>query len=308
MGFLDFLKKDKKEEKDSLDLFPEGKKVTPETPVSKPQAPKDEGGEFVEELDSVPLPPPSVQDPEFEGSGSAEEEKPQPPEDSARPQPAQEPTSQATQDEAHRELPAPQWAPPSRESPFEEPKKEENSLPDIPDIPDFTEEDLAGLAPDEELPEPEPEVHEPEASKPEKQVGDEMPPQKPKAVASDKEDMEWMPERRKAPQPSPEPPRIMDVVTDGGIEEAVPEEPDRIVPVHARIGSLEPARFLGSDRYFDIVKDIRESRKALRNGEAAISDALSHHEQEEGKLSRFAAEVNAIQEAFVELDEALFEE
>lgn len=316
MGFLDFLKKGEKKQEPEIDLDEVRRKIeggSPKEPPMPPPGPSDKSG-------------PKADSPPFSMDAPPKDVRPSPKESPARdvpPPPAPSGTSkgdvprgkQPAEPQPPKETPpeppgVPPPGPPKQDAPPEPPQnlsardspaadepdlppeppenlREPDFLQDAaddmkkPDLPDFSDEEIAAL----EKPAAEHEPWKPpkQPASPPKPVPPPMPASPPKRAPVDAPK-----ERREEPSP----------------------EPQRVAPPkgHAAFRSLEPARFLSSDTYFAIQADMRKVRKTLRDSDNLLKDALSDHEKGDEQLERFAAEVNSIQESFIGLDEALFEE
>ena len=160
-----------------------------------------------------------------------------------------------------------------------DPQFEEATTTSHDEIPDFSDEDLQGFGHPEQEPTgfvehavPTPESEE----KGEKQ----------------KEVPEKEPEQPEVPEP-----------------EAAEEAPQDVQPLkgYEAFGGKKPHKFLSSDQYFSVSDNIKGARKGLRTADAALLDAMSHHEEADEATREFAVEINDIQESLMELDNALFE-
>ncbi len=125
-----------------------------------------------------------------------------------------------------------------------------------------------------------------------------------------------MSEQEKVPEPVEAPPELVPEEEPESqpeslpeLAEAEPEEPDNVPPMeYHKFGSLETAKFIGSDVCFNLEDDVKEVRKSLRAADNALLDALSYHEHGDEKLLKLATTVNDVQEGLIDLDAALFEE
>lgn len=164
------------------------------------------------------------------------------------------------------------------ELPFEKPETATIEVPIAAiDLPDFTDEEIAAVEqPKESVKEP---VREqsawamPEPTKPT------IPETKP---IIDKKDIANAIERQKEDMLPPK-------------ETVIVEEP-------------QPAKFLSSNSYFDIVAEIRATRKTLRQNDDLLKDATLRHEQLDAQHKRVAQDANAVQEQLMRVERALFEE
>jgi hypothetical protein len=155
------------------------------------------------------------------------------------------------------------------------------------DLPDFTDEDIAdALAPEQEP-----------------QKAPAMPPTQ--VFASQPERVSaW------AASPVPAAPSSMEEPPEHVTTLAMPEQPDDVPQPtgSAALKHIEPAMFLSSEAYFAITADVRSLRKLLRQNDDLLKDAELQHEQGDEHVKRLAQEMTGVQEKFMTLDGALFEE
>lgn len=110
-------------------------------------------------------------------------------------------------------------------------------------------------------------------------------------------------------------PKTMQIVTEVPIVEApanavaIPPEDIRLpTGEDLEIGRMQPAKFISAGTYFTLIADIRAVRKSLRQNDDVIKEATLRHEQLDLQYKRVAADINAVQESFMKIDAALFEE
>jgi hypothetical protein len=166
--------------------------------------------------------------------------------------------------------------------------KQAPPLPSL-DLPDFSDDDLAAL----------------ETQSPDSHWA--VPPPEPKA-----------PEPKPVPAPSWQPPvwnaPKMEIKTEEPLlpppvnAVAVPEEEIKLpTGEETTLTRLEPAKFLSSTSYFMILAENKAIRRAIRQSDDIIKDAMLRHEQLDLQHKRVAADMNAVQELFIKIDGALFE-
>jgi septal ring factor EnvC (AmiA/AmiB activator) len=74
------------------------------------------------------------------------------------------------------------------------------------------------------------------------------------------------------------------------------------------LAELEPAKFFSSASYLLVLGENKAIRRSLRQSDDVIKDALASHETLEQQYKRVATDINTIQEQFIRIDSALFED
>jgi hypothetical protein len=74
------------------------------------------------------------------------------------------------------------------------------------------------------------------------------------------------------------------------------------------IAHLEPAKFLSSASYLMVIAESKQIRRSLRQSDDVVKEALGCHEQLEQHYKRVASDMNAVQEQFIRIDSALFDD
>lgn len=300
MGFLDFLKKDKGvppvaiSPRQDVDLE-EVKRKIGLTDVPPPP------GAMLSVDDDVPMPPPSMQDPDFlqsasDSLGPSKDEQLSMGAYTAAPVPAQAsapasvsiPLTSTTRQSAAPEQPMEIIAPP-----IPPPVRAPQSAKPL-DLPDFSDEDFAVLQPPAQKQQATTSVSAP-ASSP-------APVQKPEVVSA------WAQPAKTEMRPETKTerydlPRAPAQVAEPSARSTVAPPPGSLA-----FGTLRPAMFLSSDSYFAITSDVAQVRRVLRQNDDVLREAELQHEKGDEQLQRLAAEMNAVQESLLKLDAALFEE
>jgi hypothetical protein len=70
----------------------------------------------------------------------------------------------------------------------------------------------------------------------------------------------------------------------------------------------EPAKFVTANSYLMILGENKAIRRLLRQSDDVIKESLLCHEQLEQQFKRVASDVNSVQEQFIKIDSALFED
>jgi len=277
MGFLDFLKKDKPVANEpDVDLSSVERKIEgpvhADSPVLPPEAPPED----------VPVPPPSMRDPDFSDGQSS---------DDMDLEPQTPPASDFMQEEMEEESP-PEPAPEYPEIPADQEEKH------VTELPDFSDEDIAAWdadpeeapAPKESSPEPPPDMS-PPPPKPEENPLPPEPVGEPEAYQPPKQTP-----KTKVEQPPEQPPQ----------PEVSISPPER--PAHPALQNMELGMFLSDVEYFTLSNDISDLRKSLRKNDVLVAAIIGQHEHADIQLKRIADNMNTIQERLLDIDGAIFEE
>jgi hypothetical protein len=91
-------------------------------------------------------------------------------------------------------------------------------------------------------------------------------------------------------------------------EDATALRPDNLRAIQKPAEPEAVTKFISSDTYLDVIAELRDIRKTLRQGDDVVKDAVLRHEQLDAQYKRAATEINAVQEQLIVIDTALFEE